>query len=60
VPARRSRDDSALIEAVGDERYRQILGLCLLAAAYVAAYVAVDVAGRWPTDAEVRKIASPG
>jgi hypothetical protein len=44
---------STLIRAVGDERYRQVLGLCLIAAAYVA----VDVTGRWPTDADVREIA---
>jgi hypothetical protein len=44
---------AALIQAVGDERYRQALGLCLTAAAYVA----VDVSGRWPTDADVREIA---
>jgi hypothetical protein len=48
-----TQDLSALIQAVGGERYRQVLGLCLIAAAYVA----VDVAGRWPTDADVRKIA---
>ena len=44
---------SALIHSVGDERYRRVLGLCVIAAAYVA----VDVAGRWPTDADVREIA---
>jgi hypothetical protein len=44
---------SELITSVGDERYLQVLGLCLLAAAYVA----VDVAGRWPTDADIREIA---
>ena len=42
-----------LIESVGDERYRQVLGLCLI----IAAYVAVDVTGRWPADADVREIA---
>ena len=47
------RDLAALIRSVGDERYRQALGLCLTAAAYVA----VDVAGRWPTDADVREVA---
>jgi hypothetical protein len=44
---------AALIRSAGNERYRQVLGLCLLAAAYVA----VDVAGRWPADADVREIA---
>ncbi len=44
---------SALVKSAGDERYRQVLGLCLIAAAYVA----VDVAGRWPADADVREIA---
>jgi len=48
-----TQDLSALIQAVGGERYRQVLGLCLIAAAYVA----VDVTGRWPTDADVREIA---
>jgi hypothetical protein len=44
---------AALIQSVGGERYRQALSLCVIAAAYVA----VDVAGRWPTDADVREIA---
>jgi hypothetical protein len=44
---------AALIRSAGDERYRRVLGLCLSAAAYVA----VDVAGRWPTAADVREIA---
>lgn len=47
------QDLSTLILAVGNERYRQAIGLCLTAAAYVA----VDVTGRWPTDADVREIA---
>jgi hypothetical protein len=47
------QDLAALIQSVGGERYRQALGLCLTAAAYVA----VDVSGRWPTDADVREIA---
>ena len=47
------QDLSALMRSVGGERYRQVLGLCLTAAAYVA----VDVSGRWPTDADVREIA---
>ena len=47
------QDLASLIQSVGDERYKQALGLCLLAAAYVA----VDVSGRWPTDADVHEIA---
>lgn len=43
---------AALIQSAS-EQYRQVLGLCLIAAAYVA----VDVSGRWPTDADVREIA---
>jgi hypothetical protein len=44
---------SALIESLGDERHRQALGLCLIAAAYIA----VDVARRWPADPDIREIA---
>jgi hypothetical protein len=44
---------ASLIQSVGGERYRQGLGLCLTAAAYVA----VDVSGRWPTDADVQEVA---
>jgi hypothetical protein len=47
------QDLSTLIQSVGSERYRQVIGLCLSAAAYVA----VDVSGRWPTDAEIREVA---
>jgi hypothetical protein len=43
----------AQIQAVGGETYRHILALCLTAAAYIA----VDVSGRWPTDADIRQIA---
>jgi hypothetical protein len=46
-------DLSALIQSVGNERYRSALGLCLTAAAYIA----VDVSGRWPTDADAHEIA---
>jgi hypothetical protein len=42
-----------LIHSVGDETYRHVLALCLTAAAYIA----VDVSGRWPTEADVRQIA---
>jgi hypothetical protein len=34
------------------ERYQQVLGLCLLASAYVA----VDASGHWPIEADVRRI----
>ena len=44
---------AAAIRAGGSERYRQVLGLFLV----TAAYIAVDVSGRWPADADLRKIA---
>jgi hypothetical protein len=44
---------AAAIRDGGSERYRQVLGLFLV----TAAYIAVDVSGRWPTDADLRKIA---
>jgi hypothetical protein len=44
---------AALIQSVGNERYRQAIGLCLI----VAAYVATDVTGHWPTDADIHEIA---
>lgn len=47
------RDLASLIQAVGDEAYREAIGMCV----YAAAYVAVDVSGRWPTGADVREIA---
>lgn len=47
------QDLAATIQAVGDETYRQAIGMCV----YAAAYVAVDVSGRWPTDADIREIA---
>jgi hypothetical protein len=42
-----------LIQAIGDEAYREAVGMCV----YAAAYVAIDVSGRWPADADVREIA---
>jgi hypothetical protein len=45
-------DLAALIQAVGDEAYRHVIGLCLVAAAYVA----VDTSERWPTEADVQEI----
>jgi hypothetical protein len=44
---------AAAIRAGGSERRRQVLGLLLV----TAPYIAVDVSGRWPTDADLRKIA---
>lgn len=44
---------AAAIRAGGSERYRQVVGLFLV----TAAYIAVDVSGRWPTEADLRKIA---
>jgi hypothetical protein len=43
---------AAAIRAGGSERSRQVLGLFLV----TAAYVAVDVSGRSPTDSDLRKI----
>jgi hypothetical protein len=47
------QDLATTIQAVGSEKYGYAIGLCLTAAAYVA----VDVSGRWPTEADVREIA---
>jgi hypothetical protein len=44
---------AAAVRAGGSERRRQVLGLFLV----TAAYIAVDVSGRWPTDADLRKVA---
>ena len=43
---------AAAIRAGGSERYQQVLGLFLV----TAAYIAVDVSGRSPTDSDLRKI----
>jgi hypothetical protein len=43
----------SLIQSIGGDQYGRVLGMCLAAAAYVA----VDVSGRWPTDADLREIA---
>jgi hypothetical protein len=43
----------AAIETAGDETYGMSIALCLIAAGYIA----VDVTGRWPTEADVREIA---
>lgn len=42
-----------LIQSIGGDQYGRVLGMCLAAAAYVA----VDVSGRWPTDADLWEIA---
>ena len=51
------RDDldelTALIQSLGGDQYRRVLGMCAAAGAYIA----VDVCGRWPTDDDVREIA---
>lgn len=43
----------AVIDSAGDEIYATIIGLCMLAAGYIA----IDVSGRWPSDAAVQEIA---
>jgi hypothetical protein len=48
-----TQDLAMQIQAAGGEAYRQVIGLCLVAAAYIA----VDVSTRWPTEADVREIA---
>jgi hypothetical protein len=44
------------IESIGGGVYRQVISLCVVAAAYIA----VDATGRWPTDADLRQIARNG
>lgn len=46
-------DLGAMVHAVGNETYTKVVGLCLLAAAYIA----VDVSGHWPTNTDARQIA---
>ena len=43
----------AKISGVGDEVYAAAITLCMI----IAGYIAVDLAGRWPTEADVREIA---
>jgi hypothetical protein len=43
----------ATIGAVGDETYAAGITLCMIAAGYIA----VDLAGRWPTEVDVRELA---
>jgi hypothetical protein len=47
-----NQDLAALVESAGDERHRQVLGVRLI----VAAYIAVGVAGRWLADAARGKL----
>jgi hypothetical protein len=42
--------------SVREEEYRQVIELCVVAAAYIA----VDASGRWPTEADLRQIARNG
>jgi hypothetical protein len=44
---------AALVRAQGSEVLLGSVPLCL----FVSAYIAVDVSGRWPTDADLREIA---
>lgn len=46
-------DLATQIHTTGSDRYRQAMGLCLTAAAYIT----VDVSDGWPTDADIRQIA---
>lgn len=46
-------DLATLIHAVGDATYKQVIGLCVSAAEYIA----VAVCERWPTDADLHEIA---
>jgi hypothetical protein len=51
---RRELDDlAALVRAEGSGALIASIPLCLL----VSAYIVIDVAGRWPTDADTREIA---
>lgn len=43
----------AAIEAAGDETYAVSIALCIIASGYIA----VDLSGRWPTEADIREIA---
>lgn len=47
------QDLAVAIQAAGDETFSASIALCVTASGYVA----VDVSGRWPTDADVRQIA---
>jgi hypothetical protein len=44
---------AALAQAEGTETLMGAIPLCLFASAYIA----IDVAGRWPTEADLHKIA---
>jgi hypothetical protein len=47
------RELDKMIAAVDDEVYGAGIGYCVIAAAYMA----IDLSGRWPTDTDVRQIA---
>jgi hypothetical protein len=47
------REIDETIETIGEEVYGLSIAYCIFAAAYIA----IDVSGRWPTDADVREIA---
>jgi len=47
------RELDELIKTVGDQIYGLTAAYCILAAAYLA----IDVSGRWPSQTDVRKIA---
>lgn len=47
------RELDQLIDKVGDETYGTGIEYCILAAAYIA----INLTGRWPRDADVREIA---
>jgi hypothetical protein len=44
---------ATFIQAVGRETYRQSIALCLA----ISACIAIDVSGRWPTEADMDQIA---
>jgi hypothetical protein len=46
-------DLAALVRAEGNEALPGSIPLCL----FVSAYIAIDVSGRWPTDADLREVA---
>ena len=46
-------DLAAFVQAEGSEALIRSIPLCL----FVSAYIAIDVSGRWPTEADLREIA---
>jgi DNA-binding XRE family transcriptional regulator len=41
------------VYAIGDERYLECINLCIA----IAGYLGIDIAERWPSDADLREIA---